>query len=88
MPKAVRKPRTKGDMGELDARLWRLFRLAEAQAHESAETGNGESLRKDMHACAAIAAQLRSSHKEHDQQERMRRIDEKLDGLNPMRKVI
>ena len=87
MARAVRKPRKKGSIDDLNARLWRLFILAEANAHEAADAGDGEAFRKSLHACSAISAQFTRAHETNEQEERLKAL-ERLAETNPrLRKV-
>jgi len=87
MARTVRKPRKTGTIDGLNARLWRLFLLAEQDAHNAAEANDGEAFRKALHACSAISAQYRSSHETNEQEERLRAL-ERLAETNPkLRKV-
>ncbi|MFC2085680.1 hypothetical protein ACFLRO_00550 [Bacteroidota bacterium] len=88
MARTVRKPRKGGSIDGLNARLWRLFLLAETDAHNAADANDGEAFRKALHACSAISAQYRSSHETNEQEERLKSL-ERLAQTNPaLRKVV
>ncbi len=88
MARTVRKPRKSGTIDGLNARLWRLFLLAEQDAHNAAEENDGEAFRKALHACSAISAQYRSSNETNEQEERLKAL-ERLAETNPkLRKVV